>query len=117
MLLKIKDSLPDFIPHNLVDLTPEQLQDYIGTYQFVEIIDVQGIPDVKFKFSIQDNQLVRISTNNNEIRGLYFESLDNAFEQEDIYKKYEFIRNDANQITGVIFKNINTAHLEKIKDE
>ncbi|MGM5470447.1 DUF6090 family protein [Flavobacteriaceae bacterium LMO-SS05] len=116
-LLKNKDSLPDFIPHNLVDLTPEQLQDYVGTYQFVEIKDVQGIPDVKFKFFIKDNQLVRNSDNNLEIRGLYFKSLDNAFEQEDIYKRFEFIRNDANQITGAIFKDIVTIHLEKLKDE
>ena len=116
-LLKNKDSLPDFIPHNLVDLTRDQFQDYVGTYQFVEIKEFQGIPDVKFKFFIKDNQLVRNSDQNPEIRGLYFESLDNAFEQEDIYKKYEFIRNDANQITGVIFKDIRTMHLEKLKDE
>ena len=116
-LLKNKDSLPDFIPHNLVKLSPEQLQNYVGTYKFVDIEDLQGTPDVKFKFWIQDNQLVRNSNNNPEVRGLYFESLDNAFEQEDIYKKFEFIRNDANQITGAIFKNILNAHLEKLKDE
>jgi len=116
-LLKNKDSLPDFIPHNLVKLTPEQLQNYVGTYKFVDIEDLQGTPDVKFKFWIQDNQLVRNSSNNPEIRGLYFESLDNAFELEDIYKKFEFIRNDANQITGAIYQNTNKVYLEKLKDE
>ena len=94
------------------------MQDYVGIYKIVKIEDVQGVPDIKFKFWIQDNQLVRNSTGNPEIRGLYFESLDNAFEQEDIYHKYEFIRNDATQVTGAIFKaNTNTLHLEKLKDE
>jgi len=116
-LIKNKDSFPDFIPHNLFDLTPEQMQDYVGIYQIVKIEDVQGVPDIKFKFWIQDNQLVRNSTGNPEIRSLYFESLDNAFQQEDIYHKYEFIRNDANQVTGAIYKNINTLYLEKLKDE
>lgn len=117
MLLKIKDSLPDFIPRNLVDLTTEQLQVYVGTYQLIEIEGLQGTPNAKFKFFIKDNQLVRNSNNNPEIRGLYFESLDKAFEQEDIYKKFEFIRNDANQVTGAIFQNINKVYLEKLKDE
>ena len=116
-LLKNKDSIPNFIPHNIVKLTPEQLQNYVGTYKFVDIEDLQGTPDLKFKFWIQDNQLVRNSSNNPEVRGLYFESLDNAFEQEDIYKEFEFIRNDSNQITGAIFKNISKIHLEKLKDE
>ena len=116
-LLKNKDSLPDFIPRNLVDLTTEQLQDYVGTYKFVEIEDFQGTPNAIFKFFIKDNQLVRNANNNPEIRGLYFESLDNAFEQEDIYKTFKFIRNDANQVTGAIFKNIYTIRLEKLKDE
>jgi hypothetical protein len=116
-LIKSKDSLPDFIPHNLVELTPEQLQEYVGTYKFVEIEDLQGTPDVTFKFWIQDNQLVRNSNNNPVVRSLYFESLDNAFEQEDVYKNFEFIRNDANQITGAIYKSISTVHLEKLKDE
>ena len=36
----------------------------------------------------------------------------------DIYNRYEFIRNDANQVTGAIFKAFtNTLHLEKLKDE
>jgi len=117
MRLKIKDSLPDFIPRNLVDLTTEQLQDYVGTYQLIEIEDLQGTPNAKFKFFIKDNQLVRNSNNNPEIRSLYFESLDKAFEQEDIYKKFEFIRNDANQVTGAIFHNTNKVYLEKLKDE
>jgi len=118
MHLKNKDSLPDFIPRNLFDLSPEQMQDYVGIYQIVKIEDLQGVPDTKFKFWIQDNQLVRTSTRNPEGRGLYFENLDKAFEQEDIYHKYEFIRNDANQVTGAIFKaSTNTLHLEKLKDE
>ena len=94
------------------------MQDYVGIYQIVKIEDVQGVPDTKFKFWIQDNQLVRTSTRNSEDRGLYFENLDKAFEQEDIYNRYEFIRNDANQVTGAIFKAFtNTLHLEKLKDE
>jgi hypothetical protein len=118
MHLKNKDSFPDFIPRNLFDLTPEQMQDYVGIYQIVKIEDVQGVPDIKFKFWIQDNQLVRNSTGYPEIRSLYFESLDKAFQQEDIYNKFEFIRNDANQVIGAIFKtSTNTLHLEKLKDE
>lgn len=117
-LIKNKDSLPDFMPRNLFDLTQEQMQDYVGIYQIIKIEDVQGVPDTKFKFWIQDNQLVRTSTRNSEDRGLYFENLDKAFEQEDIYNRYEFIRNDANQVTGAIFKAFtNTLHLEKLKDE
>jgi hypothetical protein len=118
MHLKNKDSFPDFIPRNLFDLTPEQMQDYVGIYQIVKIEDVQGVPDIKFKFWIQDNQLVRNSTGYPEIRSLYFESLDKAFQQEDIYNKFEFIRNDTNQVIGTIFKtSTNTLHLEKLKDE
>lgn len=116
-LIKNKDSLPEFIPRNLVDLTTKQLQDYVGTYQIVEFEDFQNNINGKFKFWIQDNQLVRNSTRNPEVKELYFESFDNAFDKDDIYNKYEFIRNDVNQVTGAIFRNIYTIHLEKLKDQ
>lgn len=58
-LTQNKELLPDFMPHNLVTLTQEQLQDYVGIFKLDKQENYDGpLPDIKFKLWLQDNQLM-----------------------------------------------------------
>ncbi|WP_340114064.1 DUF6090 family protein [Maribellus mangrovi] len=133
-LLESKEALPDFIPYNLVVLTQDQLQDYVGIYKLEKVENRDfTIPDMKIKIWIQDHQLAVtyveptggnpgwITTNPSyweQMSPLYFEDLDKAFGHVDVYEKIEFIRNNARQVTGLIHTPHSGpgAHFKKLKN-
>ena len=116
-LVESNEPLPDFIPHNLVDLTTEQLKEYVGTFKVVEVEGFDGqFPDMNYKVQIQDNDLIGVMNGDLEDVDLfYFETTDKIFGQTDIYFKGEFIRDSTNEITSLIIMKYGTrVHLNKL---
>jgi hypothetical protein len=105
-LTQSKELLPDFMPHNLVTLTQEQLQDYVGVFKLDKQENYDGpLPDIKFKLWLLDNELVgAIDDDRENMTHFYFEAIDNIFGENNIYNKTEFIRNSSNEITHFIWR-------------
>ena len=119
VLTQNKELLPDFIPHNLVTLSPEQLEDYTGVFKLEKVEGYEGpLPDLKYKIWIQDNELVGARNGDLEDMDFYYiEAIDIIFRQNDIYKKLVFIRNSSNEITSLINKrNGRVIHFKKLKN-
>ncbi|MGB5417835.1 hypothetical protein, partial [Algibacter sp.] len=116
-LVESNEPLPDFIPHNLVDLTTAQLNEYVGTFKVVKVEGFDGqFPDWNYKIQIQDNDLVGVMNGDLEdMDFFYFETTDKIFGQTDIYFKGEFIRDSSNEITSlIIMKYGRRVHLNKL---
>ena len=116
-LIESNEPLPDFIPHNLVQLTTAQLNEYVGTFKIVKVEGYEGpIPDVTYKIQIQDNNLVGVMNEDLEdMDYFYFETINKIFGQTDIYLKGEFVRDSLNEITSlIIMKNGMRAYLNKL---
>lgn len=116
-LIVSNELLPDFIPHNLVNLTTAHLNEYVGDYKVVKVEGYDGpIPDLKYKIKIQDNDLVGIMNGDLEdMDYYYFKTADKIFGQTDIYFKGEFTRDRSNKITSlIIMKNETVSHLNKL---
>ncbi len=116
-LVESNEPLPDFIPHNLVNLTTAQLNEYVGTYKVIKIEGYEGpIPDLTYKIQIQNNDIVGVMDEDFEdMDYFYFETTDKIFGQTDIYLKGEFVRDSLNEITSLfIMKNGMVAHLNKL---
>lgn len=105
-LTQSKEILPDFMPHNLVALTQEQLQDYIGIYKLDKQENYNGLlPDNKYKLWLHDNELVGANVGNLEnMTHFYFEAIDHIIGKNNIYNKTEFIRNSSNEISHFIWR-------------
>tara|TARA_R110000868_G_scaffold50356_1_gene160938 strand:+ start:28 stop:1104 length:1077 start_codon:yes stop_codon:yes gene_type:complete len=116
-LVESNEPLPDFIPHNLVHLTTEQLNEYEGTYKVVKVEGFDQFPDWNYKIQIQDNDLIGVMNGDLEnIDFFYFETTDKIFGQTDIYFKGEFIRDSSNEITSLIILKFGTRlHLNKLE--
>jgi len=119
-LTQSNELLPDFIPHNLVTLTNEQLQDYVGIFKIEKIENYEGLlPDFTYKFWIHDNGLVGAITDDIEnITPFNFEAKDKIFGNVNIYNKTEFIRNNSNEITHFITRlsDGRVWHFKKLKN-
>lgn len=117
-LIESNEPLPDFIPHNLVDLTTAQLNEYVGTFKVVKFEGYDGpIPDLNYKIQIQDKGLIGVMNGDfGDIDYFYFKTEDKIFGQTDIYLKGEFVRDSLNEITSlIIMKNGRGAHLNKLE--
>ncbi len=117
-LIESNEPLPDFIPHNLVDLTTAQLNEYVGTFKVVKFEGYDGpIPDLNYKIQIQDKGLIGVMNGDLEdMDYFYFKTEDKIFGQTDIYLKGEFVRDSLNEITSlIIMKNGRGAHLNKLE--
>ena len=113
------------MPHNLVTLTPEQLQDYVGIFKLEKIENYEGpladinLADITYKFWIHDNGLVGAFPDDLEnMTPFYFEAIDNIFGSNNIYNKTEFIRNSSNEIESFIWRPSDGRvwHFKKLKN-
>jgi len=93
-LIGNEDELPEYIDHNFIEIDPEILEQYTGTYDLMLIENENpSISESKFRISINENVLVYEALDNLGITNhIYFKSMNKGYDKNGF--EYEFTRNE-----------------------
>lgn len=107
--------IPDFIPHNLIEPTAQELEAITGNYSLVKVTSPTGeVMELDLPIQIKHGKygLELIDVESNEKFYLFYKDSTTLFDENDTY---DIIKNDNDKITGIIQNSTyGTAELKKI---
>lgn len=108
--------LPDFIPHHLIEVTPQQIQELLGNYTLVKVITETGKIielNAPFIMKVDEQNLELISLDRNRTHNLYFKNNTSLY---GVNREAIILKDENNRIKGLKVTILNT-ELKLIKTE